>query len=117
METVTARKKKTGRPVKAAKKERRASVRFTRAEYFIVKEKAIQAGLNTSAYLRAVAIQAQVTSRLTPEQMQLLRRLVGMDNNLNQIAKSCHQEGAFRTMIYFQQYRSEMDFLLKKLKP
>ena len=116
METVTARKKKAGRPVKAVKKEIRASVRFTRPEYFIVKEKARKAGMATSTYLRQLAIHAQVTSRLNEEERHFVRQLIGMANNINQIAKSCHQEGALKAMIYFQAYRGLLDDLLKKLK-
>src|ERR1700753_1797807 len=116
METVTASKKKTGRPVKAVKKEVRASVRFTRAEYFIVREKAGKAGMKTAPYLRQLAIHAQVTARLSDEERLFIRQLIGMANNLNQLAKSCHQEGAFKAMVYFQGYRGLLDDLLKKLK-
>ena len=117
METVTERKKKAGRPVKAVKKEVRACVRFTRPEYFIIREKAGMAGMTTSFYMREVAIRAQVTARLTEEERQFVRQLIGMANNLNQLAKSCHQEGALKAMVYFQSYREDLDALLKKLKP
>lgn len=116
METMTARKKKTGRPVKAVKKEIRASVRFTRPEYFIVKEKARKAGMPTSTYLRQLAMHAQVTSKLSNEERQIVRQLIGMANNLNQLAKICHQEGALRAMLYFENYRTHLDEILKKLK-
>lgn len=117
METVTERKKKAGRPVKAVKKEVRACVRFTRPEYFIIKEKAATAGMTTSFYMRQVAMHAQVTPRLADEERQFVRQLIGMANNLNQIAKACHQEGALKAMVYFQNYRGQLDALLKKLKP
>ena len=116
METVTAGKRKTGRPIKAVKKEVRASVRFTRAEYFIVREKASKAGVTTASYLRQLAIHAQVTARLSDEERHFVRQLIGMANNINQIAKSCHQEGTLKAMIYFQAYRGLLDDLLKKLK-
>lgn len=116
METVTERKKKAGRPVKAVKKEVRACVRFTRPEYFIIKEKAARAGMTTSFYMRQVAIRAQVNTRLTDEERQFVRHLIGMSNNLNQIAKCCHQEGALKAMVYFQEYREQLDAILKKLK-
>ena len=45
MTTVSKTTKKAGRPTKAVKKEIRACVRFTRPEYFIVREKARQAGV------------------------------------------------------------------------
>ena len=116
MKAMRTRKKKTGRPEKAVKKEVRASVRFTRTEYFIVKEKASKAGITTSTYLRQLAIHAQVTSKLSEEERQFVRQLIGMANNLNQLAKSCHQEGALRAMVYFENYRAHLDEILKKLK-
>jgi hypothetical protein len=116
MEPVTERKKKAGRPVKAVKKDVRACVRFTRPEYFIIKEKAAMAGMTTSFYMRKVAIHAQVIARLTEEERQIVRKLIGMENNINQIAKCCHQEGALKAMVYFQSYREHLDMLLKKLK-
>jgi hypothetical protein len=117
METVSMKRKKAGRPAKAIKKEVRACVRFTRPEYFIIKEKAAKAGRTASAYLRQVAIYATVTTRLTEEERQFVRQLIGMANNLNQLAKSCHQEGALRAMLYFENYRRELDDILKKLRP
>ena len=117
METVRVKRKKAGRPAKAVKKEIRASIRFTRPEYFTIKEKAAKAGLKASAYIRQVAIYAIIKPRLTDEERQFTRQLIGMANNLNQLAKSCHQEGALRAMLYFEGYRASMDEILKKLKP
>lgn len=116
METVINKKKRTGRPAKAIKKEVRACVRFTRNEYFIIKEKAAKAGVNTSTYLRQIAINATIKTRLTDEERRFFRELVGMANNINQVAKTCHQEGAMGAMIYFEGFRKQFDELLKKLK-
>jgi len=113
MTTVTDRKRKAGRPAKTVKKEVRACVRFTRPEYFILKEKAAQAGVTPSSFLRQLAIRTQVKARLTEEQRQWVRKLIGMENNVNQIAKVCHQEGAFKAMVYFQGIRGEIDSILK----
>jgi superfamily II helicase len=108
--------KTTGRPVKAIKKDVRACIRFTRPEYFIVKEKAGKVGMKPSAYLRQLAIHTIIISRLTDEEREFARMLVGMANNMNQIAKSCHQEGALRAMVYFESYRARLDEILRKLK-
>ena len=117
METVSMKKKKAGRPAKTIKKEVRACVRFTRPEYFIVKEKAAKAGVSASVYIRQLAIYALITPRLTDEERQFVRQLIGMANNINQIAKCCHQEGALRAMMYFESFRAEVDSILKKLRP
>jgi DNA primase len=51
------------------------------------------------------------------EEREFTRKLIGMANNLNQLAKACHQEGLLQTMVYFENYRSELDEILKKLMP
>jgi hypothetical protein len=117
MPPVTDRKKKAGRPVKAVRKEIRVTIRFTRSEYFIIQEKALKAGRSTAGYMRELAINAQIISRLTTEERMFVRQLAGMANNLNQLAKSCHQEGSLKAMFYFQTFLAHLEDILKKLKP
>jgi hypothetical protein len=105
-----------GRPTKVVKKEIRASIRFTRPEYFIVQQKADMAGLTVSEYIRQLAIHAVVKARLTDEQWQDLRRFIGMDNNVNQLTKVAHKEGILPAMVLFQGYRSAFDDFIKKIK-
>ncbi|MEO7802064.1 MAG: plasmid mobilization relaxosome protein MobC [Ginsengibacter sp.] len=117
METVSKKLKKAGRPPKSIKKEVRACVRFTKYEYYILKEKAAQAGVSTSVYIRQTAIYSKIISRLTDEQIQFVRQLVGMSSNLNQVAKVCHRDGLFEAMQYFENYRNLIDAALKYLRP
>ncbi|SDX68478.1 mobilisation protein (MobC) [Hydrobacter penzbergensis] len=116
METVSKKQKKAGRPVKTIKKEIRACVRFTRHEYFIIREKAAQAGVNASIYIRQTTIQGKIIPRLTADEVQTVRQLIGMSVNINQVAKICHRDGLFEAMQYFEHYRNLIDGLLKKLK-
>lgn len=116
METVRTIRKKAGRPVKTIKKEVRACVRFTKTEYFIVREKASKAGLKASEYIRQITINGQVKTRLAEEERQFARQLIGMANNLNQLAKACHREGLLQAMIYFENYRNHLDEILGKLR-
>jgi hypothetical protein len=116
MTTTINKKKKAGRPTKAVRKEIRACVRLTRTDHFVIKEKAAKAGMTTAAYLREAAIHCPIVARLTEEEREWIRKLIGMDNNLNQTAKACHQEGALRAVAYFEQYRGRFDELLKKLR-
>lgn len=116
METVKKTPKQAGRPAKNFKKEIRKTIRFSKAEYFIVKEKAAKAGANVSEHIRQTAINATIKPRLTDEERQFVRQLVGMSNNLNQLTKACHQEGLLQAMIYFESYRNQVDKVLEKLK-
>ncbi|WP_018614912.1 plasmid mobilization protein [Segetibacter koreensis] len=115
MEKVRSPKKKAGRPAKMIKREIRACVRFTKTEYFIIRQKASKAGIKPSAYIRQIAINEVVMTRLSEEERQFVRQLVGMSNNLNQLAKNSHKEGMLKTMVYFENYRSQLDVLLQKL--
>lgn len=108
--------KNKGRPAKSTKKEIRAAIRFSKAEYFIIKVKAAKAGVKPSFYIRQTAIHALIICRLTEEERQFVRQLIGMSNNLNQLAKSCHHEGVFKAMVYFEEYRKKIDELLIKLR-
>ena len=115
MEQVKVRKSKSGRPKKAVCKETRAGIRFTQTEYFIIKQKALKAGLKVSAYLRQIAVAGDVKPRLTEEERQFLRQLIGMANNINQLTKMSHQEGLLKVMRYFEEYRQKIDLLIQKL--
>src|ERR1035438_9469122 len=101
MEQVKVKKKKGGRPKKTAVRERTTGIRFSKPEHFIVQEKARKAGLRLTTYIRQTAIDAQVKTRLTEEERMFVRQLIGFSNNINQIAKACHEEGVLRAMAYF----------------
>jgi len=116
METVTKATKKAGRPIKISKKETRKTIRFSTEEYFIVKEKAAKAGIKPSEFIRQAAIYANIKTRLTQEERIFIKALVGMANNINQIAKACHRENVLQAMYYFQSTIKQLDEILKKLK-
>lgn len=115
--TVTKTKKKAGgRPVVAAKKETVVRVRFDKGGYFILRHKAEKAGLNFSAYLRQAAENAPIKARLTPEERDFIRKLVGMANNLNQLVKEFKQAGMLQTAAHIEALREKVDELLKLLR-
>lgn len=117
MVTVNKKQKRAGRPAKAIKKEIRACIRLTKYEYFIIKEKAKQAGIKASVYMRQTAIHTKVISGLTEEEVHIVRQLIGMSGNMNQVAKVCHRDGLFEAMQYFENYRNLIDTVLQKLQP
>jgi hypothetical protein len=109
--------KPTGRPVKAIKREVRACIRFTHPEYLIIKEKALKVGMKPSAYLRHLGIHTIINTRLTPEEREIARNLIGMANNLNQFIKCCHVEGVPLAAFRFHNLTTILDEMLEKLKP
>ena len=116
METMKKTKKKAGRPVKIIKRQIRKTIRFTGNEFFIVKENAAKAGVKPAEYIRQTAIYATIKARLTQEERLAVKALIGMANNINQIAKACHRENVLQAMFYFQHTIKQLDEILKKLK-
>jgi Bacterial mobilisation protein (MobC) len=116
MDTVKEGTKKGGRPKKAVIRTRTTGIRFSNTEHFIVREKARAAGLNLTTYIRHAAVEAKVQTRLTAEERLFVRQLIGFSNNINQIARACHQEGVLKALRYFENFRLQIDQLLKNLK-
>ena len=52
-----------GRPKKVIKRESATGVRFTKAEYFIINQKAIKAGMRVTSYIREMALNGSVAER------------------------------------------------------
>src|SRR5688500_11884957 len=105
----TVKKNRKGRPGKPVKRESVTGVRFTKAEYFIIKQKASKTGLGITVYIREMALKGQVTERMNEEERQFVRQLVGMSRNINQLAKKAHQEGLLTALVFFETHRNQFD--------
>jgi len=112
-ETIT--KHSGGRPKKPVKRDIVKGVRFTKAEYYVVKQKAAKSGIGISLFIRQMSINGKVQPLLNEEERQFVRQLVGMANNLNQLTKKGHQEGFLTAVLMFEKYKNSMDELLEKL--
>jgi hypothetical protein len=105
-----------GRPKKVIKRESVTGVRYTKAEYFIVKQKANKAGYRITQFIRIISLEGQVIARLSKTEKEMIPQLIGMANNLNQIAKKANQAGILTAMLHFEKYREELDRILNRLK-
>ena len=112
----TKKKHSGGRPKKDVKRQVVTAVRFAKTEYFVVKQKASKAGLGVTVYIRQMALQGQVIAKMNDEERQFVRDLVGMSNNINQLAKKAHQEGLLKALLLFETYRDQLDLLLQRMK-
>jgi hypothetical protein len=56
MSVMKQEKKKPGRPKKAVTRQRTTGIRFTKAEHFVITQKAKKAGLKLTTYIREIAI-------------------------------------------------------------
>jgi hypothetical protein len=87
--------RKGGRPKSspAEKLKYRIAVNLCTKDFYTLKAKATQAGMTVTEVARLAIINCQIRQRLTPEQMDCIRKLSGMGNNLNQIARRANAEG------------------------
>ena len=84
-----------GRPVKglSEKKAYKVTVKMATEEFYMLKAKAGDAGINRSEFIRQCIRSSLVKQRLTPELMGHIRQLSGMANNVNQIARTANAVG------------------------
>ena len=112
-------KNKGGRPTKTLSEKRKYQVllRLNTMEYYTLLGKAREASITRTEFLRQLITKAEVKARIKPEDMQLIRTVSGMANNLNQIAHRLNAFGistlnedlnALKVLIYE---------LIKRLKP
>ena len=83
-----------GRPKKEKKKlSISINLKLTEEDYNIIKEKAEKLGMRTTQYAREMTLRGSIKSRFTLEELDLIRKLAGMANNLNQAAKQANKSG------------------------
>jgi len=87
--------KQGGRPKlsPAEKLKYRIAINLCTKDYYALKAKATQSGMTCTEVARLAIIGCQIRQRLTSEQMDCIRKLSGMGNNLNQIARKANAEG------------------------
>jgi len=86
---------KGGRPVKVVgqKKGYFVGVKMDTQEYYTLKAKAREAGISISECVRQSVLDSVIKQRLNTETYDLIRKLCGMANNLNQIARKANTQG------------------------
>ena len=110
--------KKGGRPAKnlAEKRKYRLSLKLNTNEYFQLKSKAKIAGKNRCDFLREFILTGEVRQRFTPEQTEMIKKIGGESNNLNQFVKLAHTQGVWYIEMKARELMAELDALLKQIK-
>ena len=105
---------KGGRPLKATaqRKGYRVNVKMATEEYYTLKALVIDAGINMSEYVRQCVKSSTVKQRLTPEIHDHIRKLCGMANNLNQIARKANAQGYTNARSEYLHLANEIDKLI-----
>lgn len=110
--------KKGGRPTKivSEKKTYIVSLKMSTEEYYTLKGKASEAKTSMSEIVRQSIASCTIIQRLTPELNDHIRKLCGMANNLNQIAKKANAGGYKNARTEYLYLASEIDNIIDKIK-
>ena len=109
---------KGGRPTKnlAEKRKYRLSLKLNTNEYLQLKSKAKNACKNRCDFLRELILSGEVKQRISHEELDLIRKISGMANNLNQLVHLAHIQGVRFIEIAGRKMIEELDNLIKRIK-
>jgi Bacterial mobilisation protein (MobC). len=100
MENKERKNKKRGRPAKeTAKLSASINLKLTEADFKKVNEKAEKLGMKATQYAREMTLKGGVKSRFTLEELDLMRKLAGIANNMNQLARKANQAGYIKEAV------------------
>ena len=107
----------TGRPVREAhiKKKYIITFKVNTQQYYGIKGKAKDANMSVSDYIRRCAMGATVMQRITVEQAGYIRKLCGIANNLNQIARKANAAGYIEAQTECVQISKSIDTLITRI--
>jgi hypothetical protein len=108
-------KNKGGRPKAKIRRDQTLRIRINATELYLIKAKAREAGMRASTWIRQAAKAARIAPRWTPEQMELLRMMAGMANNLNQLAKQANSGKLLFIVRKCETLLAEIDHTIKYL--
>jgi hypothetical protein len=115
MEEANKDKRKGGRQKKGIshRKTRMVSIRFSEPEYYAIRRRASLAGLTVSAYSHSAILKSKIVEPVKKEDMDLLRKLSGEANNLNQLAR---QANSFQMPYLENDIRNTLIFFTEIIK-
>ncbi len=92
MEATQNEKPERGRPAKEESKKLTCSInlKLTGTDFDIVAERAESIGMKPTQYARQMVLNGSIKSRYTKEELDLRRKIAGMANNLNQLARKAN---------------------------
>jgi predicted DNA binding CopG/RHH family protein len=94
-QNITPEQPERGRPAKEESKKltRSINLKLTGADFDIVAERAASVGMKTTQYARQMVLNGSIKSRYTKEELDLRRKIAGMANNMNQVARIANKDG------------------------
>jgi len=105
---------KRGRPAKEENKlSYSINVKLTEVDFEAVKQKAESIGMKTTQYARQMILNGRIKPHYTKEELDLRRKIAGMANNLNQLARKANTDGyrdaAYRVTLVLEQIKDLLD--------
>ena len=112
------KKKRKGRPTvaDARRLSKAVTVKFSKIDYEILRTRSRKANRRLAEYIRESALQSEVVQPRTEADLKEYRTLVGMANNLNQLAKLSHQEGIYYTSLQLDRLLVEISDIVRAYK-
>ncbi|KAA6320064.1 hypothetical protein EZS27_030116 [termite gut metagenome] len=110
--------KKGGRPQlsPAEKLKYRIPVKLCTQDFYDLKAKAKTVGMSCTELARLAITGCRIRQRLSPEQMDCIRKLSGMGNNLNQIARRANAEGYINARSEYLHLEDKIDEIINLLE-
>ncbi len=102
------------RPVKAIKRKEKLTIYYTMAEYKFIEKMADHHGLTKSEFVRMKSLNHRLRPKMTLEEADLYRKLAGMANNLNQLARAANRGEVFTKEIL--KTLDAINFAINKLR-
>ncbi len=94
MEKIKEEKPVRGRPAKEKEKLTRSiNLKLTEDDFKAITQKAADIGMKPTQYARQMTLNGRIKSRYTKEELDLRRKIAGMANNMNQVARKANTEG------------------------
>ncbi|MBE6256660.1 MAG: MobC family plasmid mobilization relaxosome protein [Prevotella sp.] len=112
------KKKSKGRPTvaDARRLSKAVTVKFSKIDYEILRTRSRKVNRRLAEYIRESALKSEVVQPRTEADMKEYRTLVGMANNLNQLAKLSHQEGIYYTSLQLDRLLAEISDIVRTYK-
>ncbi len=110
-------KKKGGRPKKssATRKDKTIGVCFSEPELYAIRHRATKANLPLSVYCHDAILEGVIKEPLKKEELDILRNLSNMGNNLNQLTKTAKFLGVKRLENEAQNLFNQIQTIINKL--
>lgn len=108
---------KGGRPIKTFSEKRKyqINVKLSIEEQVLLKKKMRDSGLSCNNFIRECIQKSVIKQRRTVEENNLLKQLIGMANNINQVAKRVNTHGYESAKNEYLFLANDINKLIKQL--